>query len=313
VAVRWRFQAVGRLETLPKTDVDQNFSNAAGVYKERGSQTGSKNLLGADLFSRTFCKEIVMSRSIRYALAVSLVSLFTACGGGGGSVSPTTSTVQDPSTFPTLPTLPAPDTFALKTAWASIFTDSSTLNFTASGVISGVTISGSGKATQSVPSSATFESLAGLKKTVVTTGTVTGTLNGTVVTLPLEGTSTIYVDTNYLPLGETGDYYWVVTPPVTIPPFVKIGDTGWLYKETVYSSSAKTTPLATIDVSYAVNADTVVGPDALLKLVGTEKNTSGAVASVTTITFRMTAAGGITRLSEVSVSGADTLTITYSK
>ena len=260
-----------------------------------------------------------MSRSIRYALAVSLVSLFTACGGGGGGDSSTTSTL--PSVSPVSPvTLPLPpaaaisDTYQLKTAWASIFTDSSTLNFTASGVMSALTITGSGKVTQSVPSSATFENVAGFKKTVATTGSVTGTLNGAVVTMPLDGTSTIYVDTNYLPLGEeTGNAYSVVAGPVTIPSTVKIGDTGWLYKETAYSSSAKTTPLATIDVSYAVNPDTVVGPDALLKLVGVEKNTAGVVASVTTITFRMTAAGGITRLSEVAVIGADTLTVTYSK
>jgi hypothetical protein len=306
VAVRWRFQAVGRLETLPKTDVDQNFSNAAGVYKERGSQTGSKNLLGADLFSRTFCKEIVMSRSIRYALAVSLVSLFTACGGGGGGDSSTVSTLPAP-----VPPVPALDSYAFKTAWVNFFNDSSTLNFTVSGVISGVTISGSGAVTQSVPASATFENAAGLKKTEVTTGTVTGTLNGVVVTQPINGSVTLYVDTNYLPLGETGeDFYSVVTGPVTIPPTVKIGDAGPLYKQTVYSSSARTLPLGTVEVSYAVKPDTMVG-SALLDLIEVDKNASGVVAGTSTLRFRMTPAGGLTRLSEVAVVGADTLTITY--
>jgi hypothetical protein len=63
-----------------------------------------------------------MSRSIRYVLAVSLVSLLTACGGGGGGDSSTTSTLQDPSTFPASTTLPTgsvtpvavPDTYAFK-------------------------------------------------------------------------------------------------------------------------------------------------------------------------------------------------------
>ena len=147
-----------------------------------------------------------MSRSIRYALAVSLVSLFTACGSGGGgdSVAPPVATI---------------DTYQLQTAWVNFFNDSSTLNFTVSGMISGVNISGSGAVTQSVPASATFENVAGLKKTEVTTGTVTGTLNGVVVTQPINGSVTLYVDTNYLPLGETGeDFYSVVTGPVTIPP-----------------------------------------------------------------------------------------------
>ena len=116
-----------------------------------------------------------MSRSIRYVLAVGLVSLFTACGGGGGgdSVAPPVATT---------------DTYQLKTAWVNYFNDSSTLNFTVSGVVSGVNISGSGTVTQSVSSSATFENVAGFKKTEVTTGTVTGTLNGVVATLPIKGT-----------------------------------------------------------------------------------------------------------------------------
>jgi hypothetical protein len=249
------------------------------------------------LLSHAFCKEMVMSRSIRYVLAVSLVSLFTACGGGGGGDS-------------AAPPVAAIDTYQLKTAWVNYFNDSSTLNFTVSGVISGVTISGSGKVTQSVPSSATFENVAALMKTQVTTGSVTGTLNGAVVTEPINGSVTIYVDTNYLPLGEAGDAYWVVTGPVTIPQTVKIGDAGPLYNETAYSSSAKTTPLATLEVSYAIKPDTMVGY-ALLNLIGVEKNTSGAVMGTSTLAFRMTPAGGLTRLSEVDVVGVDTLTITY--
>jgi len=239
-----------------------------------------------------------MSRSIRHVLAVSLVSLFTACGSGGGGdgVAPPVATI---------------DTYQLKTAWVNFFNDSSTLNFTVSGVISGVTISGSGAVTQSVPASATFENVAGLKKTEVTTGTVTGTLNGVVVTQPINGSVTLYVDTNYLPLGETGeDFYSVVTGPVTIPPTVKIGDAGPLYKQTVYSSSAKTIPLGTVEVSYALKPDTMVGY-ALLDLIEVDKNASGALMATSTLRFRMTPAGGLTRLSEVAVVGADTLTITY--
>ena len=247
-----------------------------------------------------------MSRSIRYALAVSLVSLFTACGGGGGGDSSTVSTLPAP-----VPPVPALDSYAFKTAWVNFFNDSSTLNFTVSGVISGVVISGNGTVTQSVPASATFENVSGAKKTEVTTGTVTGTLNGAVVTQPINGSVTLYVDTNYLPLGETGeDFYSVVTGPVTIPPTVKIGDAGPLYKQTVYSSSAKTVPLGTVEVSYAVKPDTMVG-SALLDLIEVDKNASGVVAGTSTLRFRMTPAGGLTRLSEVAVVGADTLTITY--
>ena len=105
----------------------------------------------------------------------------------------------------------------------------------------------------------------------------------------------------------------MVAGPVTIPPTIKLGDAGRLYKETAYSSSAQSIPLATVDVSYAIKPDTVVGSDALLKLIEVEKNASGAVASLSTLRFRMTPAGGLARLSEVAVVGTDTLTITYSK
>ncbi|NTV87014.1 MAG: hypothetical protein HGA21_09745, partial [Burkholderiaceae bacterium] len=113
-----------------------------------------------------------MSRSIRYVLAVSLVSLFTACGGGGGGDSSTVSTLPDSSTFPTapVPAVPALDSYAFKSAWVNFFNDSSTLNFAVSGVISGVVLSGNGTVTQSAPASATFENVAGAKKTEVTTG-----------------------------------------------------------------------------------------------------------------------------------------------
>jgi hypothetical protein len=239
-----------------------------------------------------------MSYRIRLALAAGLVSLFTACGGGGGdSVAPPVAAI---------------DTYPLKTAWVNYFNDSSTLNFTVSGMVSGVTISGAGRLAQGIPSAGTFENVVGFQKTSVITGSLTGTLNGVVVTEPLAATSISYVDTNYLPLGETGDAYWVVTGPVTIPQTVKIGDAGPLFMETGYSSSAKTTPLGTAEVSYAVKPDTPPGPYALLNLIAVNKNMSGAITSTSTRTLRVTTAGALTRLSEVEVSGLDTLTIIYS-
>jgi hypothetical protein len=240
-----------------------------------------------------------MSSRIRFLLAASLISLFTACGGGGGdSVAPPVTTI---------------DTYQFKTAWVNYFNDSSTLNFTVSGMVSGVTISGTGKLTQGVPSTGTFENVVGLQKTSVVTGNLTGTLNGVVVTVPLDATSTSYVDTNYLPLGQTDAEggYVVVTGTVTIPQTVKIGDTGPLYAGTFYSSSAKISPLGTFAVSYAVKPDTITGSDALLSLIEVDQDASTGKSSTSTRTFRMTSAGGLTRLSEVSVAGADTLTITY--
>ena len=78
-------------------------------------------------------------------LVVAMSTAFlAACGGGGGGssapIAPVTST----------------ETFQVKTAYVSYFTDSRSLPFTMSGTTSGVSVNGSGTVTQSGVTSSSF-------------------------------------------------------------------------------------------------------------------------------------------------------------
>jgi hypothetical protein len=222
---------------------------------------------------------------------VLLTVLLAACGGGGGgsSFTPVTST----------------ETFQLRTAWVNYLTDSRSLPFTVSGTSSGIRITGSGTLTQGGLSAGVFEGVSAIQKTSVVTGSITG--NGT--TLPLSTSITEFVDSNYYPLGSSGDEYTVVNGTATIPQTAMVNDTGTLFTENRYQTSAKAALLGTNTMTYIVEPDSAT--TALLKLIEVEKSTAGTTTGTTTITYRMTPSGGLTRLSEVYSDSTDTLTITY--
>lgn len=141
------------------------------------------------------------------------------------------------------------------------------------------------------------------------TETAASTLNGNSITIPLSISTTSYVDSNYVPLGSSGISYAVVTGPVTIPQTGVIGDSGTLFTENLYLSNANRLSLGTSVTTFSLEPDTAT--TALLKLIETQKNTSGATTSTTTVTFKITAAGGLTRVSETDLLGSTTLTYTY--
>jgi len=227
-------------------------------------------------------------------LVVAMSTAFlAACGGGGGGssapIAPVTST----------------ETFQVKTAYVSYFTDSRSLPFTMSGTTSGVSVNGSGTVTQSGVTSGTFEGVAALQKVM----TITASLVGNGVTIPFGATSTSYVDSNYTPKGISGSEYSVVTSAVNIPVTAKVNDTGIWSTSNRYTTSAKTTLLGTTEASFVLQPDTA--STALLKIIQTDKNTSGTPKMISTVSFRMTPAGALTRLSETGVGGTTNLTITY--
>lgn len=228
-----------------------------------------------------------------YSLALTLVFALSACGGGGGGGS--TSTAPVTST----------ETFQLRTAYVNYVTETRSLPFKVTGTSSGYSVSGSGTATQGALTSATFESKAAQQKTTTVTGSITA--NGT--TSPLSSSSTDYVDSNYNPLGEIGSEYSVVNSGISIPTTARVNDTGILYTSNRYTSSSKTTLLGTSTVSYVLEPDTAA--TALFKVISTEKDTLNKQTSVSTVTFRITAAGALTRISETYVEGTTTLTLTY--
>jgi hypothetical protein len=229
-------------------------------------------------------------KSIRSLIAISTLMALTACGGGGGSSTPATST----------------DSYQLRTAYVNYLRDTRSAPFTVSGTVQGINVTGSGSATQGALTSTTFENQTALQKVSV----VTGTLSANGQTLPLSSSSTTYVDSNYNPLGSSGTDYEVISGSVTIPTTAKVNDTGVWYSSTLYATSAKTTRRGTASVSYVLEPDTT--STALLKIIRVEKDTSGTTSSSSIISFRMTPAGSLTRLSESELMPNGTaLTITY--
>ena len=224
-----------------------------------------------------------------WAMALA-VSALAACGGGGGGGAPATVSVSD---------------YQLRQAWVNYVTLSGTQRFTISGTISGVAVTGSGTETDGSLVAATFEGKPALSKTVV----VTGTLSSSGQSLPYGSTGVGYVDSNYMPLGQSGNEYAVVTGTPVIPQTAKINDTGTLYTATRYPTSQKSYSIGTLTVSYALQPDTAY--TALLKVITTRKTTSGSTYSTDISTFKMTPAGALTPVYEQYQDSSSALTITF--
>ncbi len=233
----------------------------------------------------------MLTQRILTIAVTAITLLLTACGGGGGSG----------STGPVSST----ETFQLRTGWVNYITDTRSLPFTLTGTVSGTPVTGSGTLTQGSLSRTVFESQNALSKTTVVTGSVSG--NGQ--TYPLGITTTSYIDSNYNPLGSNGPEYVVTTSGSTIPLTARVNDTGIWFQSVRYASSAKTSRLGTATTSFVLEPDTA--STALLKIIEIEEDTYGTTTSTNTLTFRITPAGGLTRLSEVGSEGNTSLTISY--
>lgn len=223
---------------------------------------------------------------------IASVAFISACGGGGGggSTGPVTST----------------ETFQVRTALTNYLTSTATYNGTVSGTYSSYPVSGSFVVTQGNLGAGTFEGQSALSKSTTATGSFV--VNGT--TVPSAVTTTMYFDSNYVPLGETGGTdYEVVTGAVVIPTTARVGDTGNLYSVRRYSSSTKTVTRGTTQVSYVLEPDTA--STAIFKMIQVEKDNSNTTTSTATISFQITPSGGITRKQETLAESGVALTITY--
>ena len=234
-----------------------------------------------------------MKNYLLIVCAACLTALIAACGGGGSG--------GTPAPVPVTST----DIFQVKTAFVNYFNDSRSLPFTISGTISGVSVSGSGTLTQSGVTAGSFEGLPVLQK--VSTVTATVLVNGTPLTTAESTTS--YADSNYVPKGSSNGEYRVIGNAVNIPDTALVNDTGVWYTEDIYLASDKVSFLGTSVTSFVMMPDTA--STAILKIIQTDRDTSGNVTLIATITFRMTPAGELTRLAEAGLDGDMTLTLTY--
>jgi hypothetical protein len=171
----------------------------------------------------------------KLVIAAVAAALLTACGGGGGG---TTAVVG-----PVASTL----TFNASSAIRSLNASGQTATFSVSSS-NGCTGSASytvGAATTST----TFETQTALSSTSMLNINYTNCTPATI-----SSTTTNYMDSNYAPLGVSGEKYIVYTG-YTAPTTARVGDVGIIGNFLRYTNISKTTQDGTGQFSYVVEAD----------------------------------------------------------
>jgi hypothetical protein len=218
-------------------------------------------------------REILMRIRTAVLSITSILALgLSGCGGGGSTApaGPVTSTL----------------TFPLLSAYQTLTANGFTKNFTISG-----NCSGTGTDTEAPASTATtFEGTSALSAGSAITWTYS---NCTPASNAV--TSTTYYDSNYMPLGGSGDSYGVFLTPVSLPTSVTVGSTGTIGTETLYTDNTKTTGAGRSDFSYVIEADT--STTAIVNLIQKEYNTANSLIITGQSRYRITATGALTPVS----------------
>lgn len=231
-----------------------------------------------------------MLQSVKISFSMVALTLLTACGGGGGG---------------STPIVVSTETFNMTQAWVSYLTASQSLPFSIRGTVNGVSVAGSGTYSQSGLQASNFENQSVLRKSATASMRISG--NGQSADLSVS--TALYVDSNYRPVGSVGNEYGVVIDAVTMPATARVGDNGIWYTERMYPSSAKSYSTGTKRTSFVLEPDTA--STALLKIIATDFSSGGSQTANSTIVFRMTPAGSLTRLKDTTANSDGTLTISY--
>lgn len=226
---------------------------------------------------------------------LALSALVAACGGGGEG-----GTAAAPAVSAGIP---------LAAAIAGIVNQNRTSALTISGtaVASGVTVNVSGSGTLTEATAAgSFEGTVGLRKSVAVNATIVASAGGSAQSAPLSAASQEYWDSNYKPVGATAAAtHCVTTTYVPLPATAQAGSSGDWYTQECYTSSAKLSKLGTISASYALEAESA--DSALLRILNTSSVANG-LSVPSTRTYRVTSAGAVTRLHDISAFSASGVT-----
>jgi hypothetical protein len=217
------------------------------------------------------------------AFCTATISLF-ACGGGGDSAAPAVASTS---------------AFSVADAYTDNLKAVRNLNWTMSGIVTGVGVSGSGTFTDSGLAVATFGGLSNAQRKTIG---FNGSISAQGQSAPYSQSESIFYDSAFRQIGYSGTQgvSYMSTTLGTLPTAAKVGDTGTLLTTTGYLDQAKTALNGTVsNVTWALSADTA--DTALLKLTSTS-NGSSTPTSVETL--RVTPSGTTSKVSiEANVNG----------
>lgn len=207
----------------------------------------------------------------RLACCAVLAAALSACGGGsdagGGSGTGVGTGIGNPITV-----------FPLQAAYKSFFINGYTQAFTISGSCSGSVVLRSARAV-----SASFEGFSGYDSVVV------NDFNAPSCGLTGTGAATHqYVDAEHRLLGFSVDAnggYGVYETPVTLPVFVRVGETGALGRQQLYTDSSRTVPTGTRQLSYAIVGET--NSTAVVQFIAQNYDMLGRLLSTQTTAYRL--------------------------
>lgn len=242
--------------------------------------------------------------TFQFGMTSLLMVGLSGCGGGGGG--------GGGSSGPVASTLSFPLQSAYKALVASGRSKSLTVSITA---VSGTTVSGPCSGTGSVvvapaTTPATFEGKPALS--AVTTLTLTMSASPGCNAVTTATTSTAYYDSNYAALGSNvvGGDYGVFLTPLSVPASVKVGDTGIVGTETLYTNSTKATGKGTSTLSYLIEPDT--STTAIADLIATTSDAAGKLAATEQDRYQLTAVGALTPISaDALLANGSTVKIQY--
>lgn len=255
-----------------------------------------------------------MKNNIRLVLATVAVALLTACGGGGGGGGGDAQII--------------PPTLDLRAAWATYFQSNGSNNFTVSGSINDVNVTGNGTmiVTYSMPASILSidpsSPFPGPSVTISNLSKTTLSSNATIVAngnqALISSTEEYYVDIDgaiKVIKNVDDDEQTIVTAFTNFPAQATSGSVGILYTGTVYSRLGYTCGTDTASYSVAAESNTT-----LIVTVTFSKNTKNqhstqceTETSTTQNKYRLTAAGGLSPVNSVGSSSvaSGVLTLTF--
>jgi hypothetical protein len=240
----------------------------------------------------TVLERIAMNTVLRiFAVSVATMSLL-ACGGGGGDAGGAAAATST-------------STFSIANANIDNIKATRNLNWTLSGVVSGVAVGGSGTYVDSGLAASTFGGGAAQLKTIRFNGNITAQGQSS----PYSQIENVYYDAAFLQIGSVGagGTLYTTVNLSALPTAAKIGDSGTLATVTGYSNPAKTSQTGTSTVTWALSADTAT--TAILKVTTTSNNAASPSTSVETL--RITPAGVTTKVSIESNVGGQVLKFSF--